>query len=1085
MKKLYKYIALVIGIVAFNACTDEVDFPKVVVEEGKDVTLNLKVQLQDNNVVESRTNALAKENQLFDLHFYVFNSGGDLTGYTQATAEDMAASPGPEEVTINAKSGANSTIYALANIKKSVTYYLDEDQKTLLTDPFNNRLTKSQLLSMRFNRRSASEGKNYPPTPSDSVFMMSGYLNDGQPVNIGKNGSVSGGDGTIKLYRLLAKNELKINTVEVEETITEGNQTKQRKKYGQFIPRSYRFHNVPTGGMLVPNANITTANGASDTYTGVSGYYALNEDSVESNYMLQTNDSTLTFYFPENLQATVSGIEAWKNRETNDYATGKKAFSNAPANAGYIEIQGDYVGKIEEKSLEADSEYEIVGDITAAVTYTIHLGNFSQSKRNSVKFGDFNVVRNNFYKYNVSVNGVNDIIAEATVVDNNPYAEGLVVNAIGSTHLNVDAHYEARVMTFTRDVIDIVKSNNGQAGYFINIETPFWKTAETYNVRNNGVYKGNSPICTLAEIAEKFGNNADYDWVKFVRNDDNPSSETYNMPEYATGENRAKRYPCKFPGEDSDTKRKYIYQNGEQVIQNPRGWMTVFELLAELYTTRSDNTDIYGDSGEVYYTCFIDENYYPERAWTEYVNKEPRTMLIANKLDVSQDGKSLYAKVEYGISQRSIATFYLKSDSVAFGTETYDEEELFGNELGDKGTDDKRYGKYKIDNKPVRNHQDWNARASAVASNAYIEGGNTEVSWYGNLGTDGTYVDNAYINNIENVQPLYKAVAKACMSRNRDYDGDGIIEENEIKWYLASVGQYRALYFAQNVLPVDSRLISIDDLTAINNRYGTSWGSDTNGHDARGDYHYWTCSAGNAATFWPEEGLTNNPVGPVNPGNWVSRAELVRCVRSLQSGSSGQPSYGLVEPQKYYTLEKEPITYTTTTGGYRPQETTVNDTIYTFIMDGIKVNRSESNAPLSVHHELDDENDFTYSFVVAVSDLSGGTKTIENITKATDYCLEYKNQSNIYADDEYDESDYEWRTPNQKEFALMYAEVATLKNSTNVYGMRTQFSGSNKSDDANKWGWHTAWGFAGDGGRINLNSNNANLRCVRDVLSNK
>ena len=67
----------------------------------------------------------------------------------------------------------------------------------------------------------------------------------------------------------------------------------------------------------------------------------------------------------------------------------------------------------------------------------------------------------------------------------------------------------------------------------------------------------------------------------------------------------------------------------------------------------------------------------------------------------------------------------------------------------------------------------------------------------------------------------------------------------------------------------------------------------------------------------------------------------------------------------------------------------------------------------------------------------------------------------------------------------MYAEVATLKNSTNVYGMRTQFSGSNKSDDANKWGWHTAWGFAGDGGRINLNSNNANLRCVRDVLSNK
>lgn len=1062
MKKLYKYIALVIGIVAFNACTDEVDFPKVVVEEGKDVTLNLKVQLQDNNVVESRTNALAKENQLFDLHFYVFNSGGDLTGYTQATAEDMAASPGPEEVTINAKSGANSTIYALANIKKSVTYYLDEDQKTLLTDPFNNGLTKSQLLSMRFNRRSATSGENYSPTPSDSVFMMSGYLNDGQPVNIDRVGSVSGGDGTIKLYRLLAKNELKINTVEVEETITEGNQTKQRKKYGQFIPRSYRFHNVPTGGMLVPNANITTANGASDTYTDVSGYYALNKDSVESNYMLQTNDSTLTFYFPENLQATVSGIEAWKNRETNDYATGKKAFSNAPANASYIEIQGDYVGKIEEKSLDADSEYEIVGDITADVTYTIHLGNFSQSKRNSVKFGDFNVVRNNFYKYNVSVNGVNDIIAEATVVDNNPYAEGLVVNAIGSTHLNVDAHYEARVMTFTRDVIDIVKSNNSQAGYFINIETPFWKTPKTYNVRNDGVYEGSSQVCTIENAESYFtsllsdGRKTDFKWVKFVRNNGDK-----NLPEYAVGKTNAiKKYPCKYPGD-----------NNEKAEEYDGAWINVFELLAELYTTRdltnsvtSDDTDIYGDSGEVYYTCFIDENYYPERAWTEYVNKEPRTMLIANRLDVSEDGKSLYAKVEYGISQRSIATFYLKEDSVAFGTEIYSEENRFDQRLGTRGTSnsnqDAHYQYY--DNMEISTKTGW-GDWDTWKSSSY---NNDKLNWYINEQlVSGKLPVN--IADAEGVQPLYMAAAKACMSRNRDLngdgiingdtDGDGIIEEgegDEVRWYLAGVAQYRALVFAQNVLPADSRLISEQDLSNINTA-SSSWGNDDNGHNARGYYHYWTSSPGNSATFWPEEGVTNNPARP----SWgVSRAELVRCVRSLESGTSSTPKYGLTEPQLYYT--------------YMPKANNKNDTI---VLNGIKVNRGYIEGSLDKHNEISELNEFYNRIVVAKSDItttnSWGQTTSANIdyTTNTDPCENYSESGDNGA---------KWRLPNQKEFAIMVSVIDGLDSGN--YGTRTEFTGSTIYD------WHDGCGFFCSDGSIKVarasqRQNTAKIRCVRDV----
>ena len=85
MKKLYKYIVLFIGIAVFCACTDENDFLNVV-EEGNDVTLKLSVQTQANkNIVVSR--ATAEENKLYDLHFYVFNKDGKLTGYEKLVSE--------------------------------------------------------------------------------------------------------------------------------------------------------------------------------------------------------------------------------------------------------------------------------------------------------------------------------------------------------------------------------------------------------------------------------------------------------------------------------------------------------------------------------------------------------------------------------------------------------------------------------------------------------------------------------------------------------------------------------------------------------------------------------------------------------------------------------------------------------------------------------------------------------------------------------------------------------------------------------------------------------------------------------------
>ena len=333
---------------------------------------------------------------------------------------------------------------------------------------------------------------------------------------------------------------------------------------------------------------------------------------------------------------------------------------------------------------------------------------------------------------------------------------------------------------------------------------------------------------------------------------------------------------------------------------------------------------------------------------------------------------------------------------------------------------------------------------------------------------------------IEGAQPLYRAVAKACMSRNRDLNGDGIItngdangngtiepEEREIRWYLAAIDQYRALFYAQAVLDPDAHLINDEELTDINNAYvmgpeygygaANSWNGknnrgqdiDQNGHDYRGQYHYWTSSASNyAGTFWPEEGCTNNKA---TTNSFVQRAELIRCIRTLQSGKSEQESYGTTNPDKYYDFNKN--------GDNK------------FEMHSITVSRGYYDGPLEIHNEREPANELYANFIVATNNLSvTHTNTLRD---GSDPC---------YTD--YEEGYYgkgKWRLPNQKEFALMLSEISDLRSGN--YGSRTGFSGSDYSRNPDKyWNWHTSTGFGSTGGNLNLTENsNPNVRCVRDV----
>ena len=1009
MKKLYKYIMILfVGIVALSSCVDDNDVFNV--GEGKDVVLKLKVQTQANkDIVLGR--AEVYENNLYDLHFYVFNWQGKLTGYKTLTDADTPTGT----VTIPTKTGT-SYIYAVANINNGSTYTLDTADKTLLnvSDVKTSRLTRDDLLSMKFKRTAPTGNQVLSPSPVDQIFMMSGYLNEGNAVTIQDDGSIkelNANERIIYLYRILAKNTFTIDL----------------KNSPGFTPKSYKLRNIPLQGMLIRNAD-----------------YIEDENDGYYDYNASLDNPEFVFYCPENKHETVNGITVWKDREANSYYgtdsdrnpiyTGNKVFTNAPTNSTYVEIQGDYYNSTTTTNNNSSTTTTTSGN----VSYSIHLGNFDIN--NGGSYGDYNVIRNNHYKYKIIVNGVEDIIAEAVIEnatdkDDNPYAEGLVIRTSTGQHYEVDAHYEARVMGFNMGDIWTLKSEG--KGYILNIETPHGKTIEPLYVKyEDGVkiytLSNNSSPYTVDNVSSLFsGNFADYDWMKFVKN-------TTTNKISSISDSNINKYPCRYPG-DQWNKTAHSASSADDKPDQP--WLNVFELLAELHKNASAT-----NTGTVYYTCFIDENYYDNMSWINFVNKDPRKMQIANNLYVSHDKNSIYADVQYSISQRSIATFYTNTSVMAYGTEIIDEEDKYNCRLVQEGTSSADVNKYYEIYEPQEQHA-WNGYTSAVATNS-----NLDLDWYSK---DSKNVE---VVNVEGIQPLYKAAAKACMSRNRDKSGNGYIEADEVRWYLASAGQYHGLFLGKQPLPVDSWLISNAEMDAIQKEYddnGKSWPSQNDGgsgHHYRGMYHYYTSSnKGTAGTYWPEEGITTNPVRH----NWTSRAELVRCVRTLQNNG-----LGTYNPDKYYTYSNN-----------------------TFNLNGIKTYRDRIvGGKLPNHNQLDPQlNELYKRFEVASESLTLTLSSNQNLNTITgqdnDPCTGLT------------EDGGGWRTPNQKELALMllenedeYARSGSRIWDLNDHTSRTRFSGYQQ--------WHTRVGYViSSNSTFNLvessNSGTLKIRCVRDVAPEK
>lgn len=647
-------------------------------------------------------------------------------------------------------------------------------------------------------------------------------------------------------------------------------------------------------------------------------------------------------YLPENLQDSVNKVNTQAEREDDNQSIPKK-FTNAPANGTYVVLKGKYEETTSSSTKSAD------------VTYYVHLGDCSKY------FNNYDVERNCSYTYNITVAGVNKIIVEAQKKDgaDQPGAEGVVLEyGAKGKNMTLDSHYEYMVMRFYQN--DIQELKRVGKGYFYQVYA-LGKHTDVINV-------GAKPDGKV--------NGVDTSWIQFaIKCSRDGTSSTYSTDRTDRGT------ACSYPGTESsdlytvEEFLKYLYDNAESNI-----W------------TKSDSKGKYIDA-----TCFISENYYENLKWNQYVNDvDKRAFYVANEVETSNDGRSVYAKTQYGLTQYNIQTFYDRSKAgsiTAYGCETINDEE--GKNFSVKGGG----------SQTASNGTDpWNGRTNM------LEDINKESD------TWKTLKDNS-------------SLIKACMSRNRDLNGDGYISDDEIRWYAPTISQYIGIWIGEEIMSGESKLFNKATTTL----------STSNDPGCRMLYY---SSTYNQNTYFSEEGLATNHNSSSYP------PKLVRCLRNLKSNDVGYDQ----TPDMYYT--------------YKSSVVTLNN------VDEKALNTSGDQGELQAHNERSPLNKPAKKFKISNEKYygegytdgrgnwhwTGVTPTQEHVVDGTFTCYNY-----------HEEGDKKWRVPNQRELSVMYLVDKTKIKDTYC---RTKFSNPD---------FRKSWTYDGSIFTMNVSSWTAtgSVRCIK------
>lgn len=517
--------------------------------------------------------------------------------------------------------------------------------------------------------------------------------------------------------------------------------------------------------------------------------------------------------------------------------------------------------------------------VEAYTTYFIHLGDWSEE--NKKDYTDFKIFRNNRYIYTVTVNGVDDLIVEVTTKDTELWGGEGDMYLSDDEIMTFDAHYGTTIISFKKTAIQNLINNYG--GDLDNFKENFKIQAAT--PKNNFDLEGTKDI----------------DWVTFKRNT----------------EGRDNFMPYK-----------------ENEADQP---MNADKFKQDLYDVAMDKTNT---DDVIYYTCFIDEYFYPDLKLKEFVNQKSRTIQIGTdyQKNTTPSSSSSISKAAYTFSQKSIWTVY-DLDKLDNNTSING----WGSESVMEGESIDRFSNSTYTNKNT---------------NSLLQG-------YSNMkGLIGNNCSWDKLVEFKTNQVTEKTVEYACLNRNRDLNGNGQIDDDEIRWYLPALNQYVGFWMGLDALPVEVRLYPYTDRSDRNFIYLTS-----------------TVVKGNGLrVFWANQGSNTGYYGANNSDDGP---RPYRCVRNLRSVTGDVVDFVVRSSEygdglyQYYTLE---------------------------YLNPVAI-RDNVSQPLRSHTHIEEENRLPYKFELNKGYAGIGTSTVP----LKDPCPE------------------NWRLPNQRELTILTSEWSKNK----------------------------------------------------------
>lgn len=1068
---ILRWIMASVFLSVFAACTDEdiVKKTQYDIVEGVPVKISLNFDVEKSRISTRSASSSTLENTVSSLYIIAFH-GQDV--WARDFRDNVNGIKKGNIDQLDIKSGTEIQLYAIANVNSGVGTLNKTALDAVTTyDEFLNLTTK--LVD--------------PLNTERMGFRMLGQLKaqDGtSDIAIDENGQILSGNTNIELQRLDARISFFVKA--------------ENSAYPdmKFEPKYYTVEQIPQASYLVPrdvdydegfaSMEATQARNYFDTdseFEGTDGDYNGQYDFFEF-YLLENRkqisnpikEGDNTNYGAESLYAL---REKRKKSETEqpdgskpgqEYVAGDFLF--APKNSAYVKIYGTLTYTAMEEGIKKF--------YNANVCYTVHLGSTGRDANNVDLVNNYNTERNVWYRYYVTITGLNSLKVE--VLDDReerPGAEGDVIVGGGEVK-DIDAHYGRQKFSLTRGTV--------LSGLSWAVSTPFQSGLKAFNIENflnadGNVITDETQLATVEGLRTDLTLN-DYKWVQFAINAEcvDPTSASHVYVKYPG-------YSAYSGGSGDDNPAPAFGGRGitSSYYNKTVKLYDVNQLLNHLYVeAKKTNSQIFlddkgkassADYATVTITAYIDEYIYKYKPtevfyeepdavqegdpdlllWKDVVNGENRMLHICEAGAVySPDGNSSWAESVITFSQRPVYTFYDPTSDVktAWGTESLmetDEALAIGS-----------YNRYSSTYYP--NTAD-NGRENQLN---FLKSGNEigKLEW-----TDVLSLDE---DEYGKLQGKYNSIWYACIGRNRDLNGNNVIDANEIRWYLASVDQLTDLWIGEEAVP-NAKLYPLDPQ-----------GTDRVPYVHVASSTYFSNSSNSPWVIWAEEGASRGQYYAGGDekneyGQTARRNRYYRCVRNL-----GLSLGHISDTPADYVIPTENKKRTVGTGWYQT----------TYTEHWIDVTRLERNTRRSIlvgqplpNNEVTERsrNNRPYDKFAVLVEENSEQAIYPEAPEYGRWGNEIDTENGIWSSYYIGESNGSpcptgYRIPNQRELMLMYTTFPDLFSSTSenwMYMAKTGFGWKNHVG----YGDHRA-GFAYDRGNLRLIDNanqSVKVRCVRDV----